>query len=126
MNYQQYQLFLVTNQIQQAIHMNLVFQRQTKIFFFFTLISLTVPLGNFSVSLCVMATTLTPILQRIPNDIRKPNELRNAVWYRTGIFLILLIIWKREGIYDPYFDAVAGIVLIRRWDIPSSSSTNSA
>jgi hypothetical protein len=85
--------------------------------------SLIVPLGNFSVSLCVIATTLTPILQRIPNDIRKPKELRNAVWYRTGIVLIALIIRKREGIY---FDDITGIVLIRRREIPSSSSTNSA
>ncbi len=72
----------MTNQIEQAIFKysyRFSFSGQTKIFFFFTLISLTVPLGNFSVSLCVIATTLTPILQRIPNDIRKPNELRNAV-----------------------------------------------
>jgi len=73
-------------------------------------------LGNFSVSLCVIATTLTPILQRIPNDIRKPKELRNAVWYRTGIVLIELIILKRDGIY---FDDELEIVLIRRRDIPS-------
>ncbi len=85
--------------------------------------SLIVPLGNFSVSLCVIETTLTPILQRIPNEIRNPKELRNAVWYRTGIVRIALTIRKRDGIY---FDDVAGIVLICRRDTPSSSSTNSA
>jgi hypothetical protein len=94
-----------------------------KTFFFITLISLIVPLGNFSVSLCVIATTLTPILQRIPKDIRKPNELRNAVWYRTGIVFIELINRKREGMY---LDDVDGIVLIRRRCVPSSSSTSSA
>ncbi len=122
MNYQQSRLFQVSNRIEQAkIDLfSIIFFLENK---FITLMSLIVPFGYFSVSLCVIATTLTPILQRIPNEIRKPNELRNAVWYRTGIVFIEFIIRKRDGIY---FDDVLGIVFIRRRDIPSSSSTNSA
>ena len=44
------------------------------------------PYLSIFVVLWTITTTATPILHRIPNEIKNPKLLRKAIWYRLDKF----------------------------------------